>query len=83
MHRPPVKLMLHLAHQLAMLGALIGARAPRAADPVSFPHLPGMQTDERLRQKKVKRRDTKAKKGPRTKPYPKNLGRRDSRRRTG
>lgn len=83
MHRPAPKLMLRLASQLAVLGALIGARAPRpAVHPAqmldardAFMALPLPQ------QRTPKRRDTKAKKGPRTKPYPKQLGRRDSRRR--
>lgn len=85
MHRPPVKLMLNLAHQLAILGALIGQRARRpAVHPEqmldardAFMALPSPK------QRTPKRRDTKKKRSPRTKPFPKNLGRRDSRRRTG
>lgn len=85
MHRPPVKLMLNLAHPLAILGALLAQRGRRAAvhpeqmiDAANaFAALPSSP------QRTPKRRDTKAKKGPRTKPYPKHLGRRDSRRRTG
>lgn len=73
MHRPSLKSL----YQMAMIGLLLGSATPHLN-----PHYvqPGLTTP-REPLKAPKRRDTKKKRSPRTKPYPKQLGRRDTRRR--
>lgn len=73
MHRLSLKSL----YQMAALGLLLG-RATQHLNPHYV--LPGLTTP-REPLKAPKRRDTKAKAKPRTKPYPKQLGRRDTRRR--